>query len=196
MKKAPLKALATLATGYPLARRGEPDPDREVCVVQLRNIEGTGNLDVSDAPLVWVDSSKIKPDFWLRAGDVLFRSRGPSMPAALVPDDLAPALAASPIIMIRVKPDQIDPAYLVWFLNHPKGQRLLQQYSRGTSMPMVNKSALVDLEIDLPPLDVQQKIVELADLQQKEKVLMDMLGNKRQQFVDAVLMKCVRGELK
>ena len=185
-----------IATGYPFKSRVESEPGEDVCVVQLRNIEDTGKLDVSEAPLVRFDSIKVRPRFWLQPGDILFRSRGPSMPAAVVPDDLAPAIAASPIIMIRVKPGQVDPAYLVWFLNHPKGQRLLQQKARGTSMPMVNKSVLGDLEIDLPPFEVQRQVVELADLQQQEKFLMEQLETKRQQFMDAVLMQCVKGELK
>lgn len=189
-----LNELASISMGYSFRSRIEPDASGDISVVQLRNIQGDGTLDVSN--LVPVSLDKVKSVYWLKPKDVVFCSRGVSMPAALVPDDIGNAIAAAPVLLIRPKHKALDPEYLVWFLNHPSlGQRQLLSMQEGTHLPMVNKTRLSEIKIIIPPLIVQTKISALSALHRQESELLTQLQEKRSKHMDAVLMKCMQGEL-
>lgn len=191
----PLKELTSkILNGYPFKSRVQSEPDGALRVVQLRNINDGGRLDLSDAPTV--DLEDVKPQHLLKGGDVLFGSRGASMPAALVPSDIGSAVASAAVIIIRVKPQRVEPGYLVWFLNHRCGQRQLLARAAGSSLMRVSRIALSHVEIDLPPLEVQREIAKLAELQSQEVELMQRLENKRRVLLDTVLMKRAQGALK
>jgi restriction endonuclease S subunit len=190
MKKVLLKDIAALSIGHLFSSKVEHDPSGTVQVVQMRNI-GEGELDLTEALLIQ-DAGVIKPQYRLQVGDILLRTRNTPNTAAIVGKDFGDAIAASPIIMIRVNPKKVDPGYLVWFLNHPLGQSRLQQMSRGSSMQMINKSALADFEVDLPPMLVQRRIAQVAELQRQERKIVGQLAAKRQQYLDASLMQCVQ----
>jgi restriction endonuclease S subunit len=190
MKTVLLKDIAALSIGHLFSSKVEHDPDGTIQVVQMRNI-GEGEIDLTDALLIQ-DSGAIKPQYRLKEGDVLFRTRNTPNTAAIVGKDVGDAIAASPIIMIRVKPQKVDPGYLVWFLNHPLGQSRLQRESRGSNMQMINKADLADFEVDLPPMRMQQQIANVAELQRQERKLVEQLAVKRRQHLEASLMRCVQ----
>jgi restriction endonuclease S subunit len=190
MKTVSLKEIAALSTGHLFSSKVEHDPGGTIRVVQMRNI-GEGELDLRDALLIQ-DSGAIKPQYRLQEGDVLFRTRNTPNTAAIVGKDVGNAIAAAPIIMIRVKPQKVDPGYLVWFLNHPVGQSRLQRSSRGSNMPMINKADLAEFEVDLPPMQMQQQIAKVAELQRQERKIAEQLAVKRQQYLEASLMRCVQ----
>jgi len=63
------------------------------------------------------------------------------------------------------------PEYIAWYLNRPTTRNLLESMAQGTSLPTINIRDLGDLEIPIPPLDVQQKIAQIVYLLQQERIL-------------------------
>lgn len=53
---------------------------------------------------------------------------------------------------------------------------------------MIGKPALEDLEIVVPNLDVQKKIIEIYQLSINEQKLMNALAKKKEVLTDAILM--------
>jgi hypothetical protein len=53
---------------------------------------------------------------------------------------------------------------------------------------MIGKPALEELEIVVPSLDVQNKIIEVYQLSINEQKLMNALAKKKEVLTDAVLM--------
>jgi restriction endonuclease S subunit len=190
MQKVRLDKIASLLfMGYLFPSRVEHDPSGTIQVVQMRNI-GDGELNLTE-PLYIQPPKNLQERYQLRRGDILFRARNIPNTAAMVEEDLGLAIAASPIIIIRVA-SEVDPGYLVWFLNHSMGQSQLQRKSQGTNLQMVNMSALEAVEIDLPPLKVQHQIAEVARLQRQERKLVEQIASRRQQYLDAALMQCTK----
>ena len=189
-----LADIASVSMGYSFRSRVEPEEDGYISVVQLRNIREDGTLDTDE--LVSVSLDKVKSSYWLHPRDIVLCSRGVSMPAALVPDDLGRAIAASPVLLIRLTSEMLDPEYLVWFLNHPSlGQRQLSSIQRGTSMPIVNKRELLDLEVVIPPMSSQIEISALSALHIQESNLLEKVQEKRNRYMNSILVKCMDGEL-
>lgn len=189
-----LGELSSIRRGYSFRSRIEPEASGDVSVVQVRNIQADGVLDMSE--LVSINFEGANSDYWLHPGDIAFGSRGGSLSATLIPDGIGKAIAASSVLIIRPTSPQVTPEYLVWFLNYPSlGQRQLMANQEGSNIQMIKPKGLADIKIHLPPIEVQCRIGALSELQRQENRLAEQLQAKRTQYMDAVLMKCMKGEL-
>lgn len=96
---------------------------------------------------------------------------------------------AAPLLRIRIVGDHVLAVYLNWFINQPTAQAYLASHARGTSVSMINKQALEEMEIAVPPLERQKKIVELAELTATEQQLLRRLAEKRNWYMKRLLMQ-------
>ncbi|WP_413176489.1 restriction endonuclease subunit S [Anabaena azotica] len=191
MKKK-LGEIASINTGYPFRTKIERDPEGTIGVIQMKDIDEYNRLDLSDVYKVQLEDLSEK--HLLQQHDLLFRSRGVTNTTALVTEKIEPYVAASPLMIIRVKSSYVYPAYLVWYLNHPLGQRQINRVAEGTSQLMVSKSALAEIVIDLPLLATQKVIAEIAALSEREQQIMEEIARKRKLYMDAVLMQKAVGK--
>jgi len=175
--------VADVRMGYPFRSRLEHDPAGDVMVVQMRDIDDSSFLHTED--VVKVSLPDIKESHLLQAGDLLFRSRGRSYTVAQVENGVGNAVLAAPMLLIR--PRAALPAYLHWFINLPKTQAVLSAMATGTAVQMISKDALMTLEVPVPGMKQQLKIVELAALAAREQALMADVANQRRQLVEGVL---------
>jgi restriction endonuclease S subunit len=66
----------------------------------------------------------------------------------------------------------------------------------GTTIPSIKKQDLEELTVEIPPLNVQGKLVSLKSLCEKEKQLSTDLVNKKEILYQSLFNKIVKGELK
>lgn len=180
-----LGGLAEIQMGYPFRSRLEPDPQGDVAVIQMKDIDDANLLHTEEA--IRVTLPQVKARHLLRAGDLLFRSRGRSNGAAQVLEGIGPAVLSAPMLLIR--PRAVLPAYLCWFINAPTTQAQLAALAEGTSVRMISAEALKALEIPLPSLATQQHIVQAAVLAQQEQALLQRIATLRQHLTTQLLMK-------
>ena len=104
-------------------------------------------------------------------GDVLLNITGDSVARACMMDpDLLPARVNQHVAIIRGKEDCVLSHYLLYFLQWRK-EYLLQLASAGATRNALTKGMIEQLEIDLPTLDKQKRIVALlAVLDEKIKL--------------------------
>ena len=144
--------------------------------------------------LTKINLDKIKEIHVAKPGDLIFRSRGQLTTAAILKDDPGFSIVAAPLFRIRVTDENVIPDYLVWFINQLPAQTYLLSRAKGTALKMISKHAMENIEIELPPLNKQKKIVELAELSEKEQRLMNQLSKKRKQFVSTILLQQIKGD--
>lgn len=180
-----LGELAEVQMGYPFRSRLEHDPQGNVAVIQMKDIDDTNLLHAEDAFKVTLP--KGKTHHLLRAGDLLFRSRGRSNGAAQVPEGIGPAVLAAP--MLRIRPHSVLSAYLCWFINAPTTQVQLAALAEGTSVQMISAEALKTLDVPLPSLAAQQSIAQAASLAEQEQSLLTRIATLRQRLNTHLLMK-------
>lgn len=180
-----LKELAEVQMGYPFRSRIEHDPQGDVAVIQMKDIDDTNLLHVEDA--IRTTHAPGKAHHLLRAGDLLFRSRGCSNGAALVAEGIGPAVLAAPMLLIR--PNKVLPAYLCWYINAPATQAQLATLAEGTSVRMISAEALKALPVPLPSPAAQQHIIRLAAMAEREQSLVAQIATQRQRLTTHVLMK-------
>jgi restriction endonuclease S subunit len=186
--KEPLGALASVRSGYNFRGRIEPDPLGGICVVQTKDITNEGILDMG--ALVSVMLADLKDELFIREGDILLRSRGgANFPAAVVPKTQVKAVAAFPILLLRKNGQAVLPEYLAWQLNQPRTQNILQSLAQSTFIPTLSKSSLLDIQIPLPPLEVQHRISAFSQLVERESQLFQAISAKRQILTNRLLLR-------
>lgn len=177
--------LAEVQMGYPFRSRLEHDPQGDVAVIQMKDIDDANLIHAEDA--VKVTLPKGKSHHLLRAGDLLFRSRGRSNGAARVLDGVEAAVLSAPMLLIR--PHSVLPEYLCWYINAPATQAKLAALAAGTSVQMISAEALKALELPLPSLAVQQRIAQAAALAEQEQSLLARIAALRRRLATHLLTK-------
>ena len=180
-----LGELADVQMGYPFRSRLEHDPQGDVAVIQMKDIDDTNLLHAEQA--IRVTLPKVKSHHLLRAGDLLFRSRGRSNGAAQVLEGVEPAVLSAPMLLIR--PRNVLPAYLCWYINAPATQVQLAALAEGTSVQMISAEALKALDVPMPAPVTQQHIAQTAALAEQEQSLLARIATLRQRLTNHMLMK-------
>jgi restriction endonuclease S subunit len=183
-----LKTLALLMAGQPLRGSIENVPDGEVAVVQMKDVDPENGLQKDRLYHINLTGRK-KPDY-LRQGDILFVGRGYRIFAVLVDEDLKQTVASPHFFILRIKSERlVRPDYLAWYINHTRAQRYFSKNVAGTALPHINRQTLEDLPVILPPLQVQERIVNAHRCRLKEKALLETLIEKKKLFLDELLEK-------
>lgn len=187
-----LRDVAEISTGYPFRGKVYPEEGGDVMVVQIKDIDAESGL-TADRTLQLRSEGGKYDRYLLAAGDVLFQSRGSRHPAALV-DATIHGIAALGLHVLKPNRRQIRSEFLVWYLNHPKAQADIKDIAKGSYVPFVSKAALEDFRLPVPPMQMQDRIVEVADLQQRERQLAVQLEQLRQHLVDSATWQVVARE--
>ena len=130
-----------------------------------------------DSGKKWI--STIKPDLaysarlekhLLKPSDVLLAAKGNNPFAVVYSGKIKPAVASS-LFMVLKPNDEVLSEFLSLFLNHLHTQRLLLDASKGTSLASFTIGDVSSLELNLPGIEKQKKIVEYCQLVDKRKAI-------------------------
>lgn len=192
-RHAKLGELIGIRTGYLSRSKIEEAVDGRFCLIQLRDFDNTRTA-IDKQKLTRFEPGDMRKDQTIHPNEVIFLAKGVNK-FAYKPGQLpAPTLAASYFYVLTPSAD-INPKYLNWFLNHPHTRRVFDRIAGvGARMPVMKKSDLADIDIPLPPLPDQQKIVELHSLMFHEAQLLDNLKECRKTFIDTLTMAIAEGE--
>jgi hypothetical protein len=187
--KLKLKDIADFRIGYQFRGKVKPDPAGKVRVIQIKDIDAELRVHVSD--LVAVNIDRPEP-YMTRQGDVLFLSRGHRLYSVVVPEVDPNTIATGYFFILRPKEQVVLPEFLVWSMNQPDFHERLRPFHRGSHMPMIAKTDVENIHIDVPPMDVQQQILALNGLLSEERRLSASILEKRTALIQSVLRKLMR----
>ncbi|ADH89947.1 conserved hypothetical protein [Ancylobacter novellus DSM 506] len=183
-----LADVCAIQTGYTARGRLEPAAAEGVLAIQLRDISPNGLVDPERLARVQLEG--LADRYFVRPGDVLFRSRGERNTASALDGRLRePALAVLPLMVLRPNREVITPEYLAWAINQPPVQRHFDLAARGTNIRMIPRSSLDDLELDVPDIKTQEAIVALDALAERERELSQFAAETRRQMMGLVLVE-------
>lgn len=158
-------------------------PYGDVCYLQIKDL-------LSETPEKTASKVTLSPKnerYLLAKGDLLFAGKGTSYLCKVFDLDI-PAIASTTLYIIRLTSKDIFPDYLCWYLNQPNVMAMMKTQQVGTGTPLIHKQVVEDFEIPVPDLETQQRIVELARLQAKEKELYQAIAEKRQLITNQLIM--------
>ena len=104
----------------------------------------------------------------VKSGDGLLNITGDSVArACMVEDNYLPARVNQHVAIIRGNAEKATSSYLLYFLQMEK-PHLLQLASAGATRNALTKGMIEQLQLVLPPLDEQRRIVGLLDALQRK----------------------------
>ena len=178
---------AEITTGFTFRSGLKPEPEGNVRVIQTKDLIDD-QLNASDS-LTKINGFDFKSNHTVKQGDILFRARGHSHTAALIPHDTPNTIVAAPLLHVRVKSEKVVPEYLLWWINQHTSQQYFSRLSEGTNVKKVNTAGLKELEVLLPPIQEQKKIAALMKLDKKEQQILTKLADLKANFMERILMR-------
>lgn len=203
-----LKALGDIAdirTGFAFREKVEETSAKEgtAHVAQIKDVRSAWEvthsslLQACQLPLIrWAGKGKA----FVEPGAVLLPARGAKggyfRASCLVPDDASPlpTVVSSQFLVITPKKDGVLPEFLCWSLNRPAMQYWLSEGagSQGSNIVMLNTKVAKELELDIPPVVVQQKILHLNQLWEQEQQLSKALLNNRENMLQGMFQQLLK----
>lgn len=182
-----LKDIAEIQLGYQARAKMRPAPTGSHHVIQIKNV---GRDGVVDYPGLLRISPEREPErYEVRNGDVLLISRGSRLRSALIITPPFPTMAVSFFYILRPDSELVDPAYLTWAINQSDVQAQIHRSTMGTGIPHIRRKPVEDLEINVPPLAIQHRILRVEELLKRERELTARLLQKRRELATAVCVQ-------
>ena len=160
----------------------------------------TGNivyLQASDLQALPLANTTLRVDFvpklsryLLQKGDILFAGKGTKYLCRTFNLKIQ-AVPSTTLYIVRPDQKQVLSEYLCWFLNLPQTETTIKATQVGSSIPMILKSSLEELEVPVPDLATQSHILKIADLQQREQQLLAAIAEKRALITNQILYKLI-----
>lgn len=155
-----------------------------------------GAIDYDTRTIDWAERMRVS-DFdpgahhFLRPGDILIVGRGAHRTAVLVEDPPPRTVADRTFFVARPDVEQVEPAFLAWYVNERRAQNYLQSHSRGTNIQAIKKSALARLPVQLPSLDMQKRIADIQALVRREQQLLNEWMDQRAEIARGLALQVV-----
>jgi len=186
-----LRRVAEIHAGLAFRSRIESEPQGPFIVVQARDLGRAGRVQLEMAARLTAIPTTPAGGY-LQPGDVVFQARGTRFPAAVFESTRAGAIAAAPLWVLRVDRNRLIPDFLAAVLASPGTQASLRHVARGTHVPQLPRRAIEELEVELPDLECQARLVELAHLQRRERELTERLQHVRGHLFDLAVREAAR----
>lgn len=145
------------------------DCSDEIWVLELEDIQASGKLLRKKRAK---ERKSIGEKTSFREGQLLYSKLRPYLKKVLIADEdgiSTPELIASDVYA------GILPQYLLYCLTNSYVDRVINKRSYGIKMPRVDAGFMVNLPIPLPPVEEQQRIVDIVDSAFKEIKQLEVL---------------------
>ncbi len=130
---------------------------QEIPFLNIRDIENN-SINLKNNSYLTVKINYRTEKFIVHSGDVLLTSRGTQIKIAVVPEIFPQAIISANFLAIRPTKD-INPFFLAHYFRSPAGQKAIRTQARGTSQILLTISAVEEIKVPMPSLDVQEKLV-------------------------------------
>jgi restriction endonuclease S subunit len=189
-----LKEISNIVPGHQFRTKIFPEDKGNYSVILMRNINNDNTINYKD--LLKTNIEKIKPEQNISKNDILFRAKGNNNYASYIDKELENTTTNTHFFIIRNHSEKILPEYLAWYINQKPAQIYFLKHSPGTVIPIVTNKNLGNLNITIPDISIQKKIIQIHKLSVKEQNLSKQIIYKKKRLVEALLIKKIKGGLK
>jgi restriction endonuclease S subunit len=179
--KIKLKELVDIRVGLPLERKKAKLTSAEQIPYKALTLKSFGDVVAYDElPYEeFIADSKIDSKYITAENNVIVRLRAPNN-AIFINNKNAGLVASSLMVIIEsLYPNVLDSKFLAYYLNSQYVQNQLLKNSQGTSIIMTKRTDLLELDISLPTLAEQHKIISYIELANQEINLLQKLTTKK-----------------
>lgn len=186
----PLKLLATkIFSGAPLYNTAKLNRNSEEKGIPILNIKDImdNQIEIGNLEKFSMESFKNAERYLAYPGDALITCRGTQLKIAVVPENLERLLITANLIAVRLGNEML-PIFLAAYLKTKEGQRSLLVNTASSTMQLVlNVSDIGEINVPVPPLSLQKKIVNLTKAAEEQYRLSIELANLRSTIINQVV---------
>jgi restriction endonuclease S subunit len=146
---------------------------------------GTGGEYLGLEPL-YVDESALRYTRVLRKGDILFATKG-KLFATVWEDQMLNTVASATFLVLKVTDKNVLPEYLAMYLNSSNAKKYYDLHIKAATVNHIGKKQLELLEIEIPPIEKQNLLVEVHKLIIEEKKLTTELLTKKEKILNHLI---------
>lgn len=154
----------------------DQDPNGTIRLLQLADI-GDGEFRNKSSRWLRPDQAERIGVTYVQERDILIaRMPDPLGRACIVPKLETPSITAVDVAILRAKREDVDPRWLMRWLNSPQTRATIAALASGTTRQRITRKNLEALDLFLPHIDEQRRIVETLDehLFRIDKALADL----------------------
>ncbi|WP_210467307.1 restriction endonuclease subunit S [Vibrio crassostreae] len=172
--------------------------DEGTPIVRIQNVKRMAFLD-KNIKYVTDEKAEFLKRHSFKSGDLLITKLGePLGLTCIAPEHLNEGIIVADIVRFRPNPE-VNRKCLAYFLNSEKAIKQINEHTKGSTRARINLSVVRNLDISLPPLAEQKRIVEKLDevLAQVDtiKARLDGIPVLLKRFRQSVLTSAVSGKL-
>lgn len=167
----------------------KPVEDGNTLYLQAKHFDDLGNQTEKLETYIQVEDKN--ESHLLRDGDIIIAGKGLRNFAWTYHDKYGPAAASSLFFVLKVDRTRVIPEYLTTLFNMPQTQAYFHTLGAGSSIPSIRKSELEAFPIKLPPLELQQKAVDIKTLHYKELELSKKIIAEKQKAYQAIIKNII-----
>ena len=154
-------------------------------LLRITDLDNKGNIKYGNIPKIETSQKNIDR-FQLKKGDIVIARTGGAGRSAIVDRENHPLLFAAYLIRFRFKQEAF-PQFINYFLRSGKTQNQFFGSIHGSSNKNINAQNVLDLDILLPPIPTQKKIVQKLDdileqLEEKKKEIFSIIVQNTQRI--------------
>ena len=165
-------------------------PDGDVYYLQVNDFNRMESKFILQKPTIELDSKTV--NHILLEGDLIFAAKGTSNFCAVFHKEMGKAVASSSFLVVRIIDHIIVSDYLCWILNREDTLAFFKANAIGSSIPSIGKTLLEKYEINIPSIQVQEKIVEISRFQQEEQRIYRQISILRNKLTQKQLIEITK----
>lgn len=160
----------------------EGNPKMDIRYIRITDIDEYGNLKNDN----WKTAQMIDEKYLLEENDILFARSGATAGKTFIyKKEFGKSIFAGYLIRFKIDENKSNPKYVFYYTQSKRYSEWVKSIQRPAGQPNINSEEFKSFEIPLPPIKVQNKIIELmenAHQQKKQKEteaqkLLDSINN-------------------
>lgn len=181
-----LEELSSVRSGLVLSRKqSKKTTNFQYPLINLRSVLPDGTIDLTETD-IYHAIEPLKRDYLSQKEDIVMRLTAPYT-AILIDQATENMVISSNFVVIRVESHLVLPEFLFWLLNTQKVKRTIYENATSNMLSAVNAKFLSNLEVELPPVDMQKKIAQLNLLARQESQLLKKLTEAKEAYYAGLL---------
>ena len=138
----------------------DQDPNGAVRLIQLADVGDGKFIDKSSRFLTATKAEELNCTFLVKDDVLVARMPDPLGRACLFPMNEPEAfVTVVDVCAIRLRPDIVDPRFLMFLINSPESRNCIEEYKSGSTRKRISRGNLSKISFPIPPANEQKRIV-------------------------------------
>ena len=130
----------------------------------------------------------------MKSGDVVLGRRGEIGRCAVVKEPHDGFLCGTGSMFISPT-EVLHPVYLLYLLSSKAMRAILEHNSKGITMKNLNAGVVENIDLTLPPLDLQNQFAGIVEKTEQQKALMQQSLTEMENNMSSLMQRAFKGEL-